>query len=42
LKGEFVTSVKLKEGSNTLNFKATDVAGNTTETSIQVTYRRDE
>ena len=42
LKGEFVTSVKLKEGSNTLHFKATDVAGNTTEESIQVTYQRDE
>jgi len=42
LKGEFVTSTKLKEGDNTLNFKATDVAGNTTEKSIHIVYQSEE
>ena len=42
LKGEFVTTLRLKEGDNTLNFQATDIAGNTTETMIQVRYARDD
>ncbi|PIZ63930.1 hypothetical protein COY16_00580 [Candidatus Roizmanbacteria bacterium CG_4_10_14_0_2_um_filter_39_13] len=42
LKGDFVTSTKLKEGDNTLNFKATDVAGNTSEKSIHIVYQSEE
>jgi len=42
LKGEFVTSTRLKEGDNTLNFKATDVAGNTSEKTIHIIYQSDE
>ncbi|MDP4010736.1 MAG: hypothetical protein Q8P72_00735 [Candidatus Roizmanbacteria bacterium] len=42
LQGEFVTSIRLKEGSNTLEFSAVDIAGNSTNSTITVTYERDE
>jgi len=36
--GKFSSSYSLAEGQNLLNFKATDPAGNTTETTLTVTY----
>lgn len=42
LQGEFETTIRLKEGENILRFRATDVAGNTTETEIRVTFQRDD
>lgn len=42
LQGEFVTSIRLKEGSNILEFSAVDIAGNTSNSTVTVTYERDE
>lgn len=39
--GNFVTSVKLKEGENKINVEAQDVAQNTEEKILTVTYEKD-
>ena len=40
--GAFQKNVRLKEGENTLTIRAIDIAGNTTETELKVTYNKDE
>lgn len=42
LTGEFESTFRLKEGDNILQFKAVDIAGNTTEKSVQIRYERDD
>jgi len=39
--GNFQTSVRMKEGDNQIQITADDVAGNTQEKSIKVTYEKD-
>lgn len=42
LAGEFESSLRLKEGENTLMFVATDAAGNTEEQELKVTYQKED
>lgn len=42
LQGEFVTTIRLKEGENNLKFTAVDIAGNKTEIAIQIKYEKDD
>ncbi len=39
--GSFQTTIRLQEGENTINIKATDIAGNIEEKEIKITYQKD-